>query len=337
MNELYNFEYDISIIVPCLDEEDNINPLYDRLKNVLESNNLTFEIIFIDDGSSDETYDAITRLNQHDERVKGIRFRKNFGQTSAIAAGFDYACGKVIIAIDGDLQYDPEDIPKLLEKIEDGYDIASGWRENRNDSFFTRRLPSMAANKLMSIISGIKLHDFGSTFKAYKSEIAKEIRLYGEMHRFVPALASGLGARIAEVSVNLKPRCHGKSKYGISRTWRVMLDIIAVKFLICYFKQPLRLFGLIGLILGSLGLFIIFFLGLSKFLLGAVLLNHAPLLLLASLLLLIGVQFTSLGLIAEMISRTYHESQGKPIYNVKQILGKLQNGYSRVLINKEEN
>jgi hypothetical protein len=226
--------------------------------------------------------------------------------------------------MDGDLQYQPKDIPSLLSKIDEGYDIASGWRTDRkNDSFLTRRLPSLIANRLMAAVSGVQLHDFGSTFKAYRKDLLAEIKLYGEMHRFVPALASAVGARIAEVPVELQPRKQGKSKYGLSRTWRVLLDIIAVKFFISYSKQPLRLFGLMGLIMSGAGMATMFMLAILKFFFAEPFHEHQPLLLLSILMVLLGVQFVSLGLIAELLCRIYHESQGKPIYSVRQVLGEL--------------
>jgi len=327
---------DISVVVPCYNEELNVRPLHDRLREVLDGITGSYEMIFIDDGSRDNTFGVLCQLHQEDPRVKAVRLRKNFGQTAALAAGFDYASGDVIIAIDGDLQYDPKDIPALLEKIREGYDIASGWRRNRkNDAFFTRRLPSLVANRLMAFVSGVKLHDFGSTFKAYRGDLISEIKLYGEMHRFVPALASAIGARIAEVPVELHPRQQGKSKYGLSRTWRVLLDIMAVKFLISYSKQPLRLFGLMGLCLGGIGGVIMFVLSLLKLFFGEPFLEHQPLLLLSIMLVLIGVQFISLGLIAELIARTYHESQGKPIYAVRETLGELGRRPSERAVNNQ--
>lgn len=312
---------DVSIVVPCYNEQDNVAPLYEDLREVLERLEVSFEVVFVDDGSRDSTFAVLASLHRGDERVRVVRLRRNFGQTSALMAGFDYARGQIIIAMDGDRQYRPSDIPKLLAKVREGFDIASGWRANRRDALFTRRLPSRVANRLMALVSGVRLRDFGSTFKAYRRDIAKEIRLYGEMHRFVPALASAVGANIAEVPIEVLPRSAGKSKYGLGRTWRVLLDIISVKFLISYSKQPLRLFGLIGLLLGGIGVAIGLSLGILKLFFGEPLGMHQPLLLMAVALTLIGVQFVSLGLVAELVCRTYHESQGKPIYHVRETLG----------------
>jgi glycosyltransferase involved in cell wall biosynthesis len=315
-------EYDVSIVVPCFNEEHNVYHLYEGLRDVLDGMSLSYEIIYVDDGSRDNTFDILSKLNEEDHRVKIIRFRRNFGQTPALAAGFDYARGNVIVAIDGDLQYQPKDIPKLLEKINEGFDIASGWRTNRkSDGFFTRRLPSLIANRLMAYLSGTKLHDFGSTFKAYRSDVASEIKLYGEMHRFVPALAGAIGAKIAEVPVELQPRERGKSKYGLSRTWRVLMDIIAIKFFITYSKQPLRLFGVMGMFMSGAGVLIMIALTILKLFFNEPFAEHQPLLLLSILLLLVGVQFVSLGFIADLVTRTYYESQSKPIYNVRETLG----------------
>ncbi len=313
--------YDISVVVPCYNEEENAPPLYQRLRDVLEGLGKTFEVVFVDDGSTDTTFAVLSKMHKADRRVKIVRFRRNFGQTAALAAGFDYAVGDVIIAIDGDLQYQPEDIPRLLEKIDEGYDIASGWRSNRkSDNYITRRLPSLVANRMMAKLSGVALHDFGSTFKAYRQDVAHEIRLYGEMHRFVPALASAVGARIAEVPVELKPRIRGKSNYGLGRTWRVLLDIMAVKFFISYSKQPLRLFGLIGLLMGLGGFGIMLVLSIMK-IFGEPFGEHQPLVLLGILMMVLGVQFISLGLMGDLMSRTYYESQGKAIYSVRETLG----------------
>lgn len=311
----------VSVILPCYNEEENVRPMYDRLKAVLDGTGRTWEIIYIDDGSRDGTSAAVKAINQEDPRVRLVQFRRNFGQTAALAAGLEFASGDLIVAMDSDLQYQPEDIPMMLAKSDEGYDIVSGWRAGRNDNFLTRRLPSLVANRLMRLLSGVKLRDFGSTFKCYRREVAKELRLYGEMHRFIPAFAHALGARIIEVPVELRPRVRGKSKYGLGRTPRVFLDIIAVKFLTSYARQPLRLFGGVGLVLGGAGFGIMFVLTVLKVFFNDPYGNHSPLLIMALLLALLGMQSLSLGLLGELITRTYHESQGKPIYSVRTLVG----------------
>lgn len=311
---------EISIVSPVFNEEENIEELYKELLSSLEKTGKTFEIIFIDDGSTDSTFERLKRLREKDERVKIIRFRRNFGQTAALSAGFDYGKGETIITIDADLQNDPADIELLLKKIEEGYDLVSGWRWKRKDKFLTRVLPSKIANFLISLITGVKLHDYGCTLKAYRKEIVKNIRLYGEMHRFVPAVASLLGIKVAEVQVNHRKRKAGKSKYGIGRTIRVILDLITVKFLISYSTRPLQIFGLIGILTGGTGFLIGLYLTYLK-LIERQAIGNRPLLLLSVLLIFLGAQFISLGLLAEMLSRTYHEAVEKKIYAVKELHG----------------
>jgi glycosyltransferase involved in cell wall biosynthesis len=250
-----------------------------------------------------------------------VNFRRNFGQTAAMSAGFDYSRGEIIVTMDGDLQNDPADIPKFLDKINEGNDVVAGWRFKRQDPFMSRRLPSMIANRIISWITGVKLHDYGCTLKAFKKDVAENIRLYGEMHRFIPAIASAMGISIAEVRVNHRPRQHGASKYGISRTFRVILDLITVKFLLSYSNRPIHIFGLIGLVSLCLGVLISFVLVLQRQFYGMPLADR-PLLLLAILLIFIGIQFVTFGLISELQIRTYHESQNKPIYYVKEVLGR---------------
>lgn len=309
----------LSVVVPAYNEAENLEPLCSAIQEYLQPLGYSYELILVDDGSTDETVHLVRSLCQRYPFLKVIRLRRNFGQTAALSAGFHYAQGQIVIAMDADLQYHPEDIPALLEKIEEGYDIASGWRKNRKDPFL-RKFPSFVANRIIRWLSGVPLHDFGSTFKAYRREILEEINLYGEMHRFIPALAASIGARIIEVPVHLYPRERGQSKYGLGRTWRVLLDIIAVKFLISYSRQPLRFFGLIGLLLGGAGFGILGILTFRKFFQGIPYAHHEPLLFLGILLMILGVQFISLGLITELVVRTYYESQGKPIYSVKEIL-----------------
>lgn len=309
----------LSVVVPAYNEAENLEPLCSAIQECLQPLGYSYELVLVDDGSTDETAHLARLLCQQYPFLKVIRLRRNFGQTAALSAGFRYAKGQVVVAMDADLQYRPEDIPALLAKIEEGYDIASGWRKDRKDPFL-RKFPSFVANRIIRWLSGVPLHDFGSTFKAYRREILEEIKLYGEMHRFIPALAASIGARITEIPVHLYPRERGRSKYGLGRTWRVLLDIIAVKFLISYSRQPLRFFGLVGLLLGGAGFGILGILTFRKFFQGIPYAHHEPLFSLGILLTILGIQFISLGLIAELIVRTYYESQGKPIYSVKEIL-----------------
>lgn len=311
---------DISVVSPVYNEEENVEELYNELVSALSKTGKIFEIIFVDDGSTDSTFEKLKKIRERDKRVKIIRFRRNFGQTPALSAGFDYSMGEIVITIDADLQNDPSDIEKLLEKIEEGYDLVSGWRWKRKDKFFTRILPSKIANFLISVITGVKLHDYGCTLKAYRSEVVKNIRLYGEMHRFVPAVASLLGINVAEVKVNHRKRKAGKSKYGIGRTIRVILDLITVKFLISYSTRPLQIFGLVGLLTGGTGFLLGLYLSYLK-IIERQAIGNRPLLLLSVLLIFLGAQFISLGLLAEMLSRTYHEAVEKKIYAIKEIYG----------------
>ena len=310
---------DLSIIIPVYNEAQNIPILLDELQETLEFTGLSYEILAIEDGSQDETFAILKqRMNQW-RCLKVIRFRKNFGQTAALSAGFDLAEGDIIITMDGDLQNDPRDIPSLIKKMREGYDIVSGWREKRQDPFISRRLPSSIANRIISWVTKVNLHDYGCTLKAFKKEVAKNIRLYGEMHRFIPAIASWMGVTIAEIPVNHRSRKFGRSKYGISRTVRVLLDLITVKFLLTYSTRPIHVFGLWGFLSGSAGLALACVLTVQR-LFFAVSLANRPILLLAILLIFIGIQFISMGLLGELQVRTYHESQGKPIYYIKEIL-----------------
>ncbi|MBW2742415.1 MAG: glycosyltransferase family 2 protein [Deltaproteobacteria bacterium] len=309
----------LSVVVPVFNEEKNIKILYQELIDVLIKLDLTFEIIFIDDGSTDKSLAILSELQENDSRIVVISFRRNFGQTAALSAGFDYARGDIIVTLDGDLQNDPEDIPQLLQKLSEGYDIVNGWRFDRKDSFFSRRLPSIIANKIISYSTNVKLHDYGCTLKAFRKEITQNIKLYGEMHRFIPAIASGMGSEVAEVKVNHRERKFGKSKYGISRTIRVVLDLITVKFLLSYATRPIQIFGLLGFSCGTIGFCIAIYLTIQRQFYGISLANR-PVLLLAILLIFMGLQFVTLGLLAELQSRTYHEAQNKPIYVIRQIL-----------------
>ena len=312
---------DISVIVPLLNEEENIEVLYRELTDQLRELGQEFEIIFVDDASTDQTFEILSKIQKDDSRVKVISFRKNFGQTAALSAGFDHARGDIIVTLDADLQNDPQDIPKLLEKLNEGYDLVNGWRFDRKDPFLTRRLPSIIANKVISFITRVTLHDYGCTLKVFRKEVTKNIRLYGEMHRFIPAIASGMGISICEVKVNHRARKYGKSKYGISRTIRVILDLITVKFLLSYATRPIQVFGLLGFCSGIIGFAIAIYLTIQRQFFGIPLANR-PLLLLAILLIFIGLQFVTLGLIAELQARTYHETQNKPIYVIREILEK---------------
>jgi len=279
-----------------------------------------YEIILVDDGSRDGSFELVKEAHRLDPRIKGIRLRRNFGQTAAFSAGFDHAQGDVVITMDGDLQNHPEDVPLLLSKLEEGYDVVSGWRAHRKDPFLTRRLPSNVANWLISRVTGVKLHDYGCSLKAYRKDVVKGIRLYGEMHRFIPAIASWMGTQIAEVPVNHSPRTRGKSIYGLSRTLKVILDLITIRFLQSYSARPMQLFGLLGLLCFALGTAAGLYLSYAKLFLGQPI-GDRPLLLLAVLLVVMGVQLITMGLLGELMVRTYHESQGKPTYVVREHLG----------------
>lgn len=308
---------DLSIVVPIYNEEENVSALHARISAVLAGALLDYELILVDDGSVDGSFPLLKKIAAADPRVKVIRFRRNFGQTAAMAAGFDASSGEVVVPMDGDLQNDPGDIPLLLEKIREGYDVVSGWRKSRQDTFINRKLPSMIANGLISRMTGVHLHDYGCTLKAYRREVLEGINLYGEMHRFVPALASQVGAKVTEMPVAHHPRMFGTSKYGISRTLRVILDLMTVKFLLSYSTKPIQLFGKWGIytlaaaFLSGLGtLYMKFFEHTSM--------NRNPLLILTAFLLFMGVQFIVLGLLGELNARTYYETQGKPIYVVRE-------------------
>lgn len=312
----------VSIVVPVYNEEENIPLLYESIKKVMDYAARDYEVVFVDDGSSDNSLSILKDIQGKDDRVIVIAFRRNFGQTPAMAAGFDYASGGIIITMDADMQNDPEDIPKLLDAIKDA-DIVSGWRKDRKDKFLTRRLPSTAANWLISKVTGVYLHDYGCTLKAYRKEVIKNIKLYGDMHRFIPAVASWFGVRIKEVETKHHPRRLGKSKYGISRTVRVILDLMTVKFLQSFSTRPIHAFGPAGLVFGALGFLISLYLTVQKIFFGYDI-GGRPLLLLGILLIILGVQFIVMGLLGEMLARVYHESQDKPIYTIKKVFGQRQ-------------
>jgi glycosyltransferase involved in cell wall biosynthesis len=314
----------LSIVIPVHNEERSILPLYDRLTSVLDAVKRPYEILFVDDASTDRSFDLLSNLVETDGHLKVIRLRRNFGQTAALSAGFHEAQGEVIIAMDGDLQHAPEDIPALLKKIDEGFDIASGWRQHRVDNAIMRKFPSRVANWLMAKASGVQLRDFGTTFKAYRAEVLKDVNLYGELHRFIPALASFYGARIVEVPIRSTPRSAGGSHYGIGRTFRVMFDILTIRFLLKYFTRPMHFFGLLGLIGTMLGGGIMAFLLCEKLLGYDIIVEHAPLMMAGGLLLLAGLMMFSTGLMGEMMMRTYFESQDRRIYAVREILTRKQ-------------
>ena len=302
-------------------------PLYDRLTTTLESLGQAYEILFIDDASTDRSFELLSNLVETDAHLKVIRLRRNFGQTAALSAGFHEAKGAVVIAMDGDLQHAPEDIPALLGKIDEGYDIASGWRKDRVDNAITRKFPSRIANWLMARASGLELRDFGTTFKAYRAEILKDVNLYGELHRFIPALASFYGARVAEVPIRNTPRAAGESHYGLGRTFRVLFDILTIRFLLRYFTRPMHFFGTWGLAGTSVGGLILLFCAAKKIITGGdIVQEHGPLMLAGGLLLLAGLMMFCTGLLGEVMIRTYFESQGRRIYAVRQILTQHKRG-----------
>ncbi len=310
---------DLSLVIPVYNEAENLQILYREIKSSCENLGKSYEVIFIDDGSTDDSALVLTKIRKQHPAVKIIKLRKNFGQTAALSAGFDHSRGEVIITLDADLQNDPADFRLLLKKIEEGYDIASGWRVKRKDKLFSRRLPSATANWLISAITKVKLHDYGCTLKAFRKEVLKNINLYGEMHRFIPAIASQMGVSIAEVKVNHRPRRFGKSKYSVLRFVKVMLDLLTVKFLLSYSTRPLQIFGIFGIASGSVGGIMALYLSYRRIILLESIANR-PLLLLAVLLLVVGVQFITLGLLAEILVRAYHESLEKRIYYIREII-----------------
>lgn len=310
-----------SIVVPFHNEEDNVTTLYDRLKAVMEQVGDTFELVFVDDGSRDRTYRLLEEIAAVDSRVLVVKLRRNFGQTSALAAGFDHSQGDFILAMDGDLQHDPEEVPNFLAKLEEGYDVVSGWRIARVDNVMMRQIPSRTANWLMSKLSGVSIHDFGTTFKAYRREIIQNIPLYGEMHRFIPALASWYGASICEIPITIVEREHGKSHYGISRTFRVFFDLVTIRFLLKYMTRPLHFFGTIGALGILAGSGMAFWLLVLKILTGQhIMLLHGPIFVIAGILILAGVQMMGIGLLGELQVRHFHAANHRAPYAVDRIL-----------------
>ncbi|MDP2605106.1 MAG: glycosyltransferase family 2 protein [Deltaproteobacteria bacterium] len=310
---------ELSVVVPVYNEEANVEPLIGEINGVLRHLGKSYEVIVVDDGSEDQTFAALSKLHREQPGLKVVRLKRNFGQTAALAAGLAHARGKIVVLMDGDGQNDPADIPALLTKLAEGNDLVAGWRFDRRDPFLSRRLPSMIANRLISWTTRVKLHDYGCTLKAMRQDIAKNLKLYGEMHRFIPAIAFERGARIAELKVNHRPRLRGQSKYGITRTLRVVLDLMTVKFMISYSTRPSHVFGPIGILSGLSGFLIAIYLTIQKWVYDLEI-GGRPLLLLAILLIFIGFQFVTMGLLGEMLARTYHESQDRPVFVVGEIL-----------------
>jgi glycosyltransferase involved in cell wall biosynthesis len=309
---------ELSIVVPIHNEAPNLRELHRELTDTLRQGR-PYEILLIDDGSTDESFAILREIQAADSHVRVVRFRRNFGQTAAFSAGFALARGGIIVTSDGDLQNDPRDIPALVAELERGADIVCGWRRSRQDTWLTRRLPSIIANKLISKATGVALHDYGCSLKAFRAEVVKPLRLYGEMHRFIPAIASEMGVTVAEQVVNHRPRRFGHSKYGLSRTVRVILDLLTVKFLLRYATRPLQIFGLVGMIMGALGGLVLAWLVYVR-LSTTDAIGDRPLLLFGILLVFTGLQFLTIGLLAELQIRTYHESQNKPTYAIREIL-----------------
>jgi glycosyltransferase involved in cell wall biosynthesis len=310
---------ELSVVIPIKNEAPSLTELYREITQTLEAWGRSYEVLVVDDGSTDDSFEMLSKIQAGDPRWRIIRFRRNFGQTAAFSAGFAHARGRLIATSDGDLQNDPGDIPAMVRTLEEqGFDIVCGWRRNRKDAFVSRLIPSMIANRLISWATGVRLHDYGCSLKVFRAEVVKPLKLYGEMHRFIPAIASEQGVRVAEVEVNHRSRRHGSSNYGISRTIRVVLDLLTVKFLLSYSTRPLQIFGLVGLATGVPGLIVLAYLSFVKIVQGEPIANR-PLLLLGVLLVFTGVQLLTLGLLAELQSRTYHESQDKPTYVIREI------------------
>jgi hypothetical protein len=303
----------ISVVIPIYNERDNLRQLHRELTTAMQRLGRSYEVIYVDDGSTDGSRDVLRRIHAEDPRVRLLVFRRNFGQTAAMAAGLQHTTGDLVVTLDGDLQNDPADIPMLVGKLEEGYDLVSGWRRDRKDDLFLRRLPSWIANWCIRAVTNVRVHDYGCMLKVFRGDLARGLRLYGEMHRFIPAIAGDLGARIVELEVNHRPRVSGVSKYGLSRVVRVILDLLTVRFLSVFSTRPIHVFGTLGVSLGVAGGAILAWLGAQRVVLGTPLASR-PLVLLAILFVVTGMQFVTLGLLGEMLARTYHESQGKPIY-----------------------
>ena len=309
----------ISIVVPLFNEIENVAELVEEVKTAMDRANLAFELILVDDGSTDGTVEKTHELRKSRPYLTIIEFRRNFGQTAAMAAGFDHARGEIVIPLDGDLQNDPNDIPRLIAKLNEGYDVVSGWRKHRKDKFVTRKIPSWLANRLIGKITGVALHDYGCTLKAYRREVIDQLRLYGEMHRFLPAMASWSGARVTEMAVNHRPRTRGQTKYGLNRTFKVILDLITIKFLGSFSTKPLHIFGGVGILTMLAAVILGCFVLYQKLSPEHLPFNRNALFMLSAGLVMMSVQFLLMGLLAEMLSRTYHESQNKPTYTIRRI------------------
>ncbi len=310
---------DLSVVIPIYNEKESIGKLYKKLNETLSGMNIKYEVLLIDDGSTDGTFDELVKIHNENKSYKIISFRKNFGQTSAISAGFDFTSGGVVITLDADLQNDPSDIPILLKKLNEGYDIVSGWRVNRKDRAVTRRFPSMVANRLISRLTGVYLHDYGCTLKAYRKEVIENVDLYGEMHRYIPAIASWMGVKVAEVPVRHHSRKYGKSKYGFSRTIKVILDIITVKFLLSYSQRPIQVFGLLGLFSSAVGFIMTVYLIIMRIFFSQSL-SDRPLFILSIFMIFIGIQLVTMGLLAEVLMRVHHEVRNRPTYVIKEMI-----------------
>lgn len=314
---------ELSVVIPVFNERDNLRRLHGEIVDALERLGRSYEILYVDDGSIDGSRDVLRRIHAEDPSVRVLVFRRNFGQTAAMAAGFSHTRGEIVVTLDGDLQNDPADIPMMVAKLEEGFDLVTGWRRKRHDDLLARRIPSVVANWMIRAITRVRVHDYGCMLKVFRGELARGLRLYGEMHRFIPAIAADMGARIAEVEVNHRPRVSGVSKYGISRVTRVVLDLLTVKFLSVYGTRPIHVFGSLGVVLGAIGGGVLAWLGAQRILFGTPLASR-PIVLLAILFVVTGSQFVTLGLLGEMLARTYHESQGKPIFVVAEDLAARQ-------------
>jgi len=313
-------EYALSVVIPVYNEEENIRLLHNSIREALSDLDKPWEVVYIDDGSSDDSLSVLESIAvENPETTTVIAFRRNFGQTAAVAAGIDFAHGEIIVLMDADMQNDPADIPLLLHKIDEGYDVVSGWRRNRQDAFISRTFPSRIANWLISFVTGVHLHDYGCTLKAYKREVITDFRLYGEMHRFIPAYAHSVGAKITEVPVTHHPRKYGKTKYGINRTFKVILDLFTVKFLLSYSNKPIYLFGGVGVLMMAASVFMLGFLFIRKLLFQTSVVQSS-FFLIGIMLMILGVQSILMGLIAELLARTYHESQHKPTYTIRRVI-----------------
>jgi glycosyltransferase involved in cell wall biosynthesis len=324
---------DISIVVPIHNEVENLDPFHRELEAVLNDLGLAYEVVYVDDGSDDGSFERLAALARRDPHVVVVRLSRNYGQTAALAAGLAHSRGAEIVTIDGDRQNDPADIPAMLAKRREGFDLVTGWRVHRRDHWLTRRLPSQIANWLIGLITGVRLHDYGCTLKVIRGDLARSLRLYGEMHRFIPALIDDLGGRVVEMPVHHRPRVAGRSKYGVSRVVRVVLDLVTVKFLSSYFTRPIHVFGVVGLLSTAVGMGIVGVLGFERLYLG-VRLSERPLVLLGILLTLMGLQFITMGLLGELLVRTYHEAQDKPVYRVATVLtggGRQEEGDDRMI------